>query len=385
MLYVRPQTLGCGQIINYKKGIVKRILLLLMMVTGAANAQTNGILFEKSPLSVSLLKAKNENKLVFVDCYTVWCGPCKEMAKNIFTIDTVSAFFNKTFVNVQLDMEKGEGKPAVVKYHIEAYPSFLLLDGDGNLVYKFVGAMNAKEFMVKAKEGQNPSNRIVVMNKMYADGNRSKDFLREYIKVKIDMMEKSEGVKVAEQYFDMLSPQEKLLPENWYLFSNNRYAMYLSDVHSRNFNYLADHWREFAAIDGKDVVEERMGNLYRKIAEYCLHGWYFKNRESAHPYQQSEFDNYRTQIKATELDNKEGLIVLMDMAQAAGEQDTIKLAHLFVDKFAILSKKNQSIVFAYMFAFSKKGSQQARVAYNDAMDKVILTAKDERIIPLAKY
>jgi thioredoxin-related protein len=363
---------------------MKRILLLLMIISSAVYAQNNGVLFEKYPLSVSLLKARNENKLVFVDCCTAWCGPCKAMAKDVFTIDTVGAFFNKNFVNVQLDMEKGEGKPAAVKYHIEAYPSFLLLDGDGNLVYKFVGAMGAKEFVAKIKEGQNPSNRVAVMNKMYADGNRSKDFLREYIKAKIDMMETAEGVKIAEQYFDMLSPREKLLPENWYLFSNNRYAMYLSDLHSRNFNYLADHWREFAAINGKDAVEERMGNIYRKITEYCLHGWYFKNRESAHPYQQSEFDHYRTQIKSTELDNKEGLIVLMDMAQAAGEQDTIKLAHIFADSFAILSKKNQSIVFTYMFAFSKKGSQQARLTYNEAMDKVVLTAKDERIISLAK-
>src|SRR4051812_37943715 len=107
-----------------------------MIVTGVAKAQNSGILFEQSPLSASLLKAKSENKLVFVDCFTVWCGPCKQMAKNIFTIDTVGTFFNKNFVNVQLDMEKGEGKAALIKYHIEAFPSFLLLDGDGNLVYK---------------------------------------------------------------------------------------------------------------------------------------------------------------------------------------------------------------------------------------------------------
>lgn len=365
---------------------MKSILLLMMMVTGVANAQNRGILFEQSPLSASLLKAKSENKLVFVDCFTVWCGPCKEMAKNIFTIDTVGTFFNKNFVNVQLDMEKGEGPAARIKYHIEAYPSFLLLDGDGNLVYKFVGAMSAKEFVAKIKEGQNPSNRVAVMNKMYADGNRSKDFLREYIKVKIGMMEKTEGVKIAEQYYDMLSPAEKLLPENWYLFSDNRYAMYLSDVHSRNFNYLADHWREFAAVNGKEVVEGRLGSMYRKTAEYCFHGWYFKNYlNEVYPYQQSDFDHYRTQIKATELDNKDGLIVLMDMAQAAGEKDTVKLAHLFADKFGVLSKKNQSVVFTYMMAYSKRGSQQARLAYKEAMDKVILTAKDERIISLAKH
>lgn len=365
---------------------MKRILLLLLIVTGVAKAQSGGILFETNSLSASLLKAKKENKLVFVDCFTVWCGPCKAMAKDVFTIDTVGTFFNKNFVNVQLDMEKGEGKDARVKYHVEAYPSFLLLDGDGNLVYKFVGAMSAKEFVAKIKEGQNPSNRVAVMNKMYADGDRSKAFLREYIKVKINMMETAEGAQIAEQYFDMLSPAEKLLPENWYLFSNNRYAMYVSDVHTRNFNYLADHWREFAAVNGKEVVEDRLANMYRKTAEYCLQGWYFKNsRGKEHPYQQTEFDNYRRQINATELDNKEGLAILMDMGQAAGQKDTIGLAHIFRDKFSILSKKNQSVVYTYMMAYGRKGSPEARSAYKEAMDKVVLAAKDEKIIALAKH
>lgn len=200
------------------------------------------------------------------------------------------------------------------------------------------------------------------------------------------MLEKKEGVAIAQNYFDMLSPAEKVLPENWYLFGDNKYAMYLSDVHSRNFDYLADHWRDFAALNGKHTVEERMANMFRKTAEYCLHGWYFKTYDGkVYPYQQSDFDHYRSQIKATELENKEGFLVMMDMAQAAGAKDTVKLAQLFADRFGDLNIKNQSIVYTYMMAYSKKGSEQARLAYREAMDKVVLTAKDQRIIPLAKH
>ena len=56
-----------------------------------------------------LAKAKKENKIVFVDAYTTWCGPCKWMAANIFPTKEVGDVFNASFVNAKIDMEKGEG------------------------------------------------------------------------------------------------------------------------------------------------------------------------------------------------------------------------------------------------------------------------------------
>ncbi|MFR4036530.1 MAG: thioredoxin domain-containing protein [Butyricimonas faecalis] len=31
-----------------------------------------------------LTKAKTENKTIFVDVYTQWCGPCKHVSENVF-------------------------------------------------------------------------------------------------------------------------------------------------------------------------------------------------------------------------------------------------------------------------------------------------------------
>nr|MBA3971052.1 hypothetical protein [Bacteroidota bacterium] len=48
-------------------------------------AQNRSIEFEHGTFSELLAKAKKENKMIYIDCYTVWCGPCKWMAKNVFT------------------------------------------------------------------------------------------------------------------------------------------------------------------------------------------------------------------------------------------------------------------------------------------------------------
>jgi uncharacterized protein YyaL (SSP411 family) len=61
--------------------------------------------FEKGSFSEIKEKAKKENKLIFMDCYTSWCGPCKMMARETFTNDTVAKYFNEHFINCSFDME----------------------------------------------------------------------------------------------------------------------------------------------------------------------------------------------------------------------------------------------------------------------------------------
>ena len=70
-----------------------------------------------------LEQAKKENKLIFMDCYTSWCGPCKMLAKEVFTDPDVAAFFNEKFVNAKVDMEKGEGPALKKQYGVNAFPT----------------------------------------------------------------------------------------------------------------------------------------------------------------------------------------------------------------------------------------------------------------------
>lgn len=45
----------------------------------------NGITFQNLSFSEALKKAGMENKLLFVDCFTTWCGPCRMLSKHVFT------------------------------------------------------------------------------------------------------------------------------------------------------------------------------------------------------------------------------------------------------------------------------------------------------------
>lgn len=123
-------------------------------------ANTREIKFEESSWKAALAKAKKENKLVFLDAYTEWCRPCIKMAKDVFTLDKVADFYNDNFINVTMDMEKGEGPVIVKKYQIGAYPAFLFVNGDGEIVFKDGGYQEAAQFIevgkaaVKAKNAK---------------------------------------------------------------------------------------------------------------------------------------------------------------------------------------------------------------------------------------
>src|SRR5690606_20628184 len=91
-----------------------------------------------------LLKmAQMEDKPVFVDAYAVWCGPCKRMASEVFTQESVGDFFNKNFINAKIDMEKGEGPTIGSKYGVTAYPTLLFISPEGELMHKAIGYQTA--------------------------------------------------------------------------------------------------------------------------------------------------------------------------------------------------------------------------------------------------
>lgn len=108
---------------------------------------TRHINFDSGNWKSVLAKAKKEGKMIFVDAYTTWCRPCIQMAKDIFTLDNVADYYNKNFVNVSMDMEKGDGPQLVKKYEIHAYPDFLFINGDGELIHRGGGYQEAKEFI----------------------------------------------------------------------------------------------------------------------------------------------------------------------------------------------------------------------------------------------
>lgn len=111
-----------------------------------------GVQFHKGTWKEALALAKKENKLIFVDVYATWCGPCKRLKANTFSNKKVGQFYNQNFINVALNGEKGDGVMLMRKYNLRSFPSLLFIDEKGNVVTKTVGYHNADQFLQLGKK-----------------------------------------------------------------------------------------------------------------------------------------------------------------------------------------------------------------------------------------
>lgn len=128
------------------------LLIVVIVIYGfkTKSEQTKteeGIQFFTGTWQQALDKAKKENKVIFLDAFASWCGPCKMMKHKTFTDKGVADFYNKNFVNVAIDMEKGEGPALAEKYGVDSYPSLIYIKADGKAMGKVVGYHKPKDFL----------------------------------------------------------------------------------------------------------------------------------------------------------------------------------------------------------------------------------------------
>ena len=90
-------------------------------------------------------KAAQSGKIVLVDFYTTWCGPCRLMDKRTWTDAEVIKVLEQKTVALRIDAEKETALAA--RYQIEAYPSVLLIKPDGTELDRLVGFREPKTFL----------------------------------------------------------------------------------------------------------------------------------------------------------------------------------------------------------------------------------------------
>jgi len=233
----------------------KTLLLSLLFVVNLAFAQTKSINFETSTFADIKVKAKKENKLIFIDAFTSWCGPCKWMAKNVFTNDTVADYFNGKFINAQFDMEKGEGLDIAKLYQVQCYPNLLFIDGDGKLIHRGAGASDMKSFIQLAEKAFNPEKRFSKYSDTYATKKSDPAFLLDYI----DAISKTclKFDDVLKDYFITQKDEALANRTNWNIIRD-----YTTDYKSREFVYFLKNAEVYKKAYSADSVNDKIMNVF---------------------------------------------------------------------------------------------------------------------------
>lgn len=134
------------------KQIKNTMMGALLLLMGQMTMAQDGVAFFKGAFAEAQTEAVETEKLIFMDAYTTWCGPCKWMAANSFPDAKVGDLFNSAFVNLKMDMEKGEGPRLSRIYRVQAYPTLMILDAEGKVLEKLEGALPPAELYNWARE-----------------------------------------------------------------------------------------------------------------------------------------------------------------------------------------------------------------------------------------
>lgn len=259
---------------------MRKILLLLIICAFTAAARGEGIRFFEGSFPDALRRAKAENKKVFVDFYTTWCGPCQLMSKNIFPDDEVGEYFNRNFINYQINAEDKQYLPDVKRYGITAYPNMLILDADGNVLGRQLGAVDKSAFLRFAKMAMKEVLPLDQLYEKYKKDKKNRRLMQDILLDAPDYVARQSGqdhdkwsYRIEKLYADYRkqAPLEECITANDLKIFN----LYHAQMSKKDeiFEFVLAHADEYARVTDQNEVARFLFTLsYQRIVELAQKG-----------------------------------------------------------------------------------------------------------------
>jgi len=238
-------------------------LLIILISCPSLLGQKTGIEFETTSYNQIKAKAKKEKKLIFMDCYTTWCGPCTAMSENTFPDPKAGEYFNKNFVNAKIDMEKGEGIDIAKLYEIGCYPNLLILDADGNLLHRTAGYKEVDQLISFAKTAFDPAKRFSGLKDGYEKNKNNITFVRNYLMYLGNTCLPSE--EVAKQFLSIAKESDLNNQENWPVIFEHA-----TDMNSSAYRHVLNNIDAFISKHTEDSVKTFSLNAVYKNVDKLL-------------------------------------------------------------------------------------------------------------------
>lgn len=256
---------------------MKRItfILLAAVITLMATAQTN---FRAISYKEALAAAKAENKQVFIDFYTDWCGPCKRMARETFPQKSVGDYMNGKFVSIQVNAEKGEGVALAKQWKVDAYPTFVVITSEEEETGRCLGFRSSGAFITELEKMRNPELRTDRMIARYKAGERDPQLIQAYAAYLKDSHIDTDNTreayfktrdmvnKMVQDYYAGLTDAQKRSKENFFV-----YRSYTASVNEAPAKYLVANRQRFAP-ELRAEVDSIIGEIYKMEVYFYLSG-----------------------------------------------------------------------------------------------------------------
>lgn len=292
---------------------LSKFFYLAVMAVSALSMSAQGIEFmpEDARLQDAIDKAKQENKMVFLDCYTSWCGPCKMMATKIFPTQEVGDFMNPKFVSIKIDMEKGEGPEIASRLQINAYPTFVIFNNDGTEAARFVGGGDAQNFIKRVNENLG-DNGPAAMEARFKAGDRDRQFLLDYLTYLGKVYRRQQCNTVAEILLENKA-------ETFAADSTLRdvFVKHLTNPYAPAFAYAAKNRAAMLEYMDEPTYSNKIHNVFERFSRKVVK----KEDDGSVKLDQAKFDELMTLLSDYKIPDAEHFRLNVLMTYAERTQD----------------------------------------------------------------
>lgn len=198
--------------------------------------------------------ARQTDKVIFLNAYTSWSGPCELMVKKVFSDDKAADFYNAHFINIRLDMEKGEGPYLAQKYGIRHFPALVFVHPDGQVEHHVAGFYNPADFLQLGHLALDRTLNMRALQQRYEIGDRSSGLLLALTEAYGAAAFPATGY-IAEQYLKTQSDWSGK-PMREFIFK------YANDPFGAGIRYLHQHREEFVVAFGEEEVNNKMEDVF---------------------------------------------------------------------------------------------------------------------------
>ena len=235
----------------------KIVCIVTCMLYCCVSFSQKEMCFENVSLQEALMKARQENKPLFVYCYTSYglsMYMSDKVLKNKKVTDLLSSKFICVCVNCEVDGIK------VVEDSLKITPVFLIVRPDGAIQHKMPAIKGVDNFIHQIELGLNQNTCWESKHQRYLDGAMSKKELVDYYLLLKHLGEKE--ARVAYEKLNILLTDEDRVQANFWNLT------FESEYNSVEFKFLLANLFVFKQNVGDEEVENFVFSLCKRVVNH---------------------------------------------------------------------------------------------------------------------
>ncbi|WP_305070286.1 thioredoxin family protein [Flavobacterium lipolyticum] len=277
------------------------LYLFFLFISLQTTSAQNQFIPDDMPYKTALNNAKAQGKPVFLMLYADWCPHCNLMKKEVFSDPAVIDFLKKNYVCVWKNIEKEEGTALKNKFNTKSLPSFLFIDpATETLLYALKGELKKEVFMTEVNNALNPKLQLPYLEKEFLADPSNVDKFFNYLNTLKKGKDRTDLSIPTHIYLNTQSDAQLISETNWRVIANG-----VTDIKSREFQYVLSHNKEFAAVASQSRIDRKTESIITESLRP-----YVDNLDTTNYYKQREI------AKSIRLQKVDSLVFKFDLTLA---------------------------------------------------------------------